>query len=38
MSNIIHKLQWKFRIMVVDIMILIYHNKNKEAMNHGKHS
>jgi len=34
MPNILHKLQWKFRIMVVDIMILIYHKRNqKEARN-----
>ena len=39
MNNIIHKLQWKFRIMVVDIMILFYHKRNhKEARNHGNHS
>lgn len=39
MPNILHKLIWKYRIMVVDIMILFYHKRNhKEAMNHGKHS
>lgn len=29
MTNIFHKLIWKYRIMVVDIMILFYHYKNK---------